>query len=56
MPTQLRRPWKSNLFGKYFLHILVSTTVPAPLMDAASIQKIFVEPMHYGGFYRISCA
>ena len=26
------------------------TTIPTPLKGAASIQKIFFEPMHYGEF------
>ena len=26
------------------------TTVPAPIKDAASIQKLFFEPMHYDAF------
>ena len=37
-------------YGYVFAMILLNT-VPVPIKDAASIQKLLFEPMHYDTFY-----
>ena len=42
-----------SYFHNFFLTawVLNQHTVPAPIKDAASIQKLFFEAKHYGAFY-----
>ena len=38
---------------KLCCQILKTLTVPTPLKDAASIQKLFFHPAHHGAFYSV---
>ena len=49
-------PGPTSLSGDYILVVVVvkASTVPAPIKDAASIQKLFFEHTHYDAFYQKS--